>query len=144
MAKFSEQAIQVAFFAWVKSELQKCSTESNELRMIMATPNQGDKGMGAWGYQRKYEGASPGFPDISVLVPSAGFHGLFIELKTSSGKLSNEQIAWLRRLDGQGYLALAIFTDKPSELIHLVCSYIRSRFPENIFEAIAGLNYRRA
>lgn len=46
----------------------------------------------------------PGFPDINLPIPRAGYHGLYIELKRKSGgKVSKDQQWWLDKLRYQGY-----------------------------------------
>lgn len=53
-------------------------------------------------------GMRKGFPDISLPVPSHGYHGLFIELKRRGATecaVRPEQREWLAQLAGQGYAA---------------------------------------
>ena len=60
------------------------------------------------GAKLKAVGVKRGFPDFMLLLPSRGYHGLFIELKRSErkqSKLSPEQLSWLIRLNNKGYLA---------------------------------------
>lgn len=45
-----------------------------------------------------------GFPDLFVTLPRLGYHGLFIEMKTDDGKLSEDQRKWLTLLTKEGYL----------------------------------------
>lgn len=53
----------------------------------------------------KRMGVSKGFPDVEVPYPVAPYHGFYIELKASSGKVSPEQLEWLHYLKEQGYYA---------------------------------------
>jgi len=50
-------------------------------------------------------GYSKGTPDLLILQPSGKYHGLLIELKSSKGKASPEQIVWLGKLLEKGYYA---------------------------------------
>lgn len=72
---------------------------------MFAIPNGGarDKLTGA---MLKAEGVKPGVPDIFLPFPIGPYHGLFIELKTVTGRLSSEQRDWLQRLQHQGYAAV--------------------------------------
>ena len=57
-----------------------------------------------YGAQLKRMGMRKGFPDLFVPVALNGYHGLFIEMKSDSGKLSEKQREWLMTLTKQGYL----------------------------------------
>jgi len=52
------------------------------------------------------EGVLSGMPDLAVLKPSHGFHGLFLEMKTREGVESAAQKDIARRLNREGYLCL--------------------------------------
>lgn len=53
-------------------------------------------------------GVSPGFPDVEIPYASGPYHGLYIELKRQKGgKLSINQLDWLRFLTTQGYYAVS-------------------------------------
>lgn len=49
------------------------------------------------------EGTEPGVPDVFCAVARDGYYGLFIELKTVSGRLSDAQISMIGRLRDGGY-----------------------------------------
>ena len=51
----------------------------------------------------KRRGYIPGAPDINVCQPAGPFHGMFIEMKTPSGKLRANQKDYLDRLRRRGY-----------------------------------------
>lgn len=57
----------------------------------------------------KQMGTKAGFPDLFLCVARGGYHGLFIELKTETGKLTAFQINWLAKLNGQGYKAVVCY-----------------------------------
>ena len=50
-----------------------------------------------------HAGLSKGFPDIIICEPVGGYHGLFLELKTTKGKPRPEQIQWGNNLEDKGY-----------------------------------------
>ena len=55
----------------------------------------------------KAEGLRVGVPDLLLLTPRHGFHGLAIEMKRIKGsKVDAEQIEWLEWLNSQGYMAV--------------------------------------
>lgn len=54
----------------------------------------------------KAMGVKKGVPDLCLPVARGGFHGLYIETKTPSGKASEAQRWWVTRLTEQGYRAV--------------------------------------
>ncbi len=51
----------------------------------------------------KAEGAMLGMPDLIICIPSGSYHALFIEMKTSKGKLSENQVICHQLLESAGY-----------------------------------------
>jgi len=113
--KALEAEVQKAFFQWVALQAKQDWRYLN----IMATPNQGGFDP-RWGKIRLAEGMSPGFPDISVLVPKEPYHGLFIELKTARGRVRDTQQEWIDRLVAMQYKAIIVKTDHWEELRDIV------------------------
>ena len=58
------------------------------------------------GARMKAEGLKKGVPDLMMLYPRHGFHGLCLEYKTLKGRPSKEQLEWLTALGDQGYRAV--------------------------------------
>jgi hypothetical protein len=42
-------------------------------------------------------------------IPAKGYHGLFVEMKTAHGKLSENQKRWLSALETFGYRAVVAY-----------------------------------
>lgn len=59
--------------------------------------------------KNKLSGHSNGFPDLFFAEPRKGYHGLFIELKTIKGRISDEQQDWIEKLNERGYCALVAY-----------------------------------
>lgn len=76
-----------------------------ELALLFAIPNGGHRTKRAAG-KVKAEGVKRGVPDYFLPVPRGGFHGLFVELKTTKGRPTREQRQWLTDLQAQGYRAV--------------------------------------
>jgi hypothetical protein len=70
------------------------------LEWIYATPN-GQYRPG----QRMEPGLKSGVPDVFLPAPAGGYHGLYLELKSATGRVRNAQRRWLRGLRAQGYAA---------------------------------------
>lgn len=120
--KITESKVQKAFFQHVNI----LKYQRPEYEYIVATPNAGGPDMYVWGNIRKAEGASKDFPDISVLLPRAGYHSLYIELKLPGKKPRPGQAEWLNRLNAAGHLAIWIATDDWSVLAKVVDDYLYS------------------
>lgn len=54
----------------------------------------------------KAMGVKKGVPDLCLPVTRGGFYGLYIEMKTPSGRASDAQRWWVTRLTEQGYRAV--------------------------------------
>lgn len=57
------------------------------------------------GYIMKRMGTLKGASDIFMAWPTSMFHGLFIEVKSKTGKPSPEQLAFIERVISVGYYA---------------------------------------
>lgn len=55
------------------------------------------------GAQRRAEGIVRGVSDLILLIPRGGYHGLMIEMKTETGRQSEDQKAWQTLVESQGY-----------------------------------------
>lgn len=67
-------------------------------------------------------GVKRGVPDLVLPVPSNGFHGLYIELKTEKGKPSAEQTWWLSELSARGYKTVICYGFE--EAVNTLISYL--------------------
>ena len=76
-----------------------------ELAELFHVPNGGHRNKAVAAKLRR-EGVRAGIPDIFLLVPRNGFHGLAIELKAKGKKPTKAQEEWLERLGKRGYLAV--------------------------------------
>ncbi len=94
----SEHDDQVALFQWREFAM----IQQPELALLFAIPNGGlrNKAVAA---QLKAEGVEAGVPDMCLPVPRGRYHGLFLELKTESGRVSKEQKWWITQLKVRGY-----------------------------------------
>jgi hypothetical protein len=97
----SENAIQAAFFKWCGV----MERQHPELALMHSIPNGAHKSH-ASRYVFKLTGLKPGVPDVSFPVARCGFHGMYIEFKSKTGRISPEQKWWTERLTAEGYLVL--------------------------------------
>ena len=84
-----------------KQLIQWCRTDPR-LQYLFHIPNESIGGQG-WIVRNRQMGVKPGVPDLFYPVPLHGFHGLFIEMKTKTGRTSEAQKKWLKVLEQMGY-----------------------------------------
>lgn len=75
---------------------------------IYAIPNGGMRNA-IIAMKMKAEGQKKGMPDLCLPLPKKGFHGLYIELKTKTGRLSPEQKKVISQLNSDGFKAVVCF-----------------------------------
>ena len=91
-----EPLSQVACVSWFRLQYPKLS------RLLFAVPNGGKRDHITAG-KLKAEGAVAGVADLLLLVPSATYHGLAIEMKTIEGAQREAQKLWQQAVEAQGY-----------------------------------------
>lgn len=70
-----------------------------------ATPNGGARSK-ATASALQAEGLKKGYPDLSIDLARGGYHGMRIEMKYGSNRLTTEQVEWMVRLSEAGYYCL--------------------------------------
>ena len=70
--------------------------------LLAAIPNGGHR-RAMEAVKLKAEGVVAGMPDLCLLEPKNGVHGLFIEMKTEDGKVSEQQKKIHAQLAERGY-----------------------------------------
>lgn len=84
----------------------------------------------------KAEGVKPGVPDLCLPVSRCGYHGLYIEMKSKTGRPTKDQKEWISDLTSEGYLA--VVCKGAEQAIDLLQSYVRGHIPNNT--KIGGIN----
>jgi len=54
----------------------------------------------------KRTGYWAGFPDLQITEPNHNYYGLFIEIKTETGRATKNQRDWIKALNERGYKAV--------------------------------------
>ena len=70
--------------------------------LCFAIPNGGARNA-VTGARLRDEGVTAGVPDLFICVPRGDFHGLFIEMKIPTGKLSAAQKQVAVQIEREGY-----------------------------------------
>ena len=92
--RHNESKLQISCVNWFRLQYPKL--------LLIAIPNGGKRNAFEAGILKK-EGVLAGCPDIFIPVASKSFHGIFIEMKYGSGKLSNNQKNVIPELMKNGY-----------------------------------------
>lgn len=91
---------------WTESQEQKqliqwCRTDPR-YQYLFHIPNESVGGQG-WLVRNRQMGVKAGVPDLFYPVPAQGYHGMFIEMKTKTGRISKSQAKWIKTLETVGY-----------------------------------------
>lgn len=92
-----------------------------ELALLYHVPNGGSRNV-VEAKRLKAQGVKPGVPDLVLPVARGKYHGLYIELKTLRGRVSDAQKQWLEALRNQGYAA--IVCRGADEAIAMIAKYL--------------------
>lgn len=100
--KHREHDLQAACVRWFRMQYPKYSG------LLFAIPNGAKLAGTPWQRAKAWkrfeeEGARPGAADLFLAVPSGDLSGLFIEMKTSKGRQSAEQVAFEADVVTVGY-----------------------------------------
>lgn len=97
-----EHDAQVNFFMRLAALAINEPRFAQAVRRTHAIPNGGGRSK-AEGGRLKAEGVRKGVPDVFCAVPQGSFHGLYIEMKSATGRVSDEQETWLEESRALGY-----------------------------------------
>lgn len=84
-----------------KQLIQWCRTDPR-YQYLFHIPNETVGGSG-WLIRNRQLGVKAGVPDLFYPVPLQGCHGLFIEMKSETGRIRPEQKKWIEALRTLGY-----------------------------------------
>lgn len=91
-------------------------------RLLHHSPNEGKRSYYI-GRRLQAMAMQKGYPDLFLAVPRGGYHGLYVELKSNRGRLTDEQEVMLALLAEQGYKT-AVCKPPVSNFIQLVTNYM--------------------
>lgn len=115
----TEHQIQTAIVEWANTFYLICPFKVSH--HLIAIPNGGYRNKSE-AIRLKKEGVKSGVSDLFLAYPSRGFHGLWIEVKKISGKLSNDQKNWLDMVNACNYKGVVIYG--VSQGIHAIKDYL--------------------
>jgi hypothetical protein len=94
----SESTEQAALLTWAALQAGRYP----ELALLFHVPN-GEKRAKSTAARLQAQGVKAGVPDLMLPVSRHGYHGLWIEMKATGGRLSPAQRTWIDALRLQGY-----------------------------------------
>lgn len=94
--KHVESHIQQACVRWFSLQWREYSP------LLYAVPN-GARTSESQARILKAEGMKAGVADLILSIPSKGYHGMFIEMKTPKGRQSDTQKTFQKAVEAQGY-----------------------------------------
>ena len=93
-----EDAAQAEVIRWARMR----QATAPELELLYHVPNGGKRGK-LEACRLKAQGVRAGVPDLHLPVARAGYHGLWIEMKTATGRLSEDQRKIIAMLRDEGH-----------------------------------------
>lgn len=106
MVKITEFKHQCNVIKW--SQQPSIREKYPDLKLLHHIPNGGSRNeIEAKNLQRS--GVKSGVPDLCLPVPRGRYHGLYIEMKTETGKVDPNQDWWQNQLALQGYFSIVCY-----------------------------------
>jgi hypothetical protein len=99
----SESVTQQYFMQWLKLQYPRVH------EVTASFPNEGKRSYKN-ASRMKAEGLKKGMPDLGIFYPTPRHHGMFIELKSPKGKLTEDQCNMMELLASKGYYCCASWT----------------------------------
>lgn len=124
MLKRSEHQEQVATVSWFKLQYPKFK------KHLFAIPNgahlAGDPKVRAIKMNKmKAEGLLTGVSDLFMMVPMGGWHGLFIEMKSKGGVVSDDQAEFQGAAHLIGYFCAVCYSFEEAK--NVISDYLESK-----------------
>lgn len=119
----SEQEEQILVMQWAAWNTPRFPA----LRFLFHIPNGGSRNI-AEAANLKKMGVKPGVPDLFLPEPVGDWHGLWIEMKTETGRPTGAQREWIEHLRNCGYCAYVCHGSM--EAINAIEAYLSTRSME--------------
>lgn len=116
--KFNESKSQQAVIKWWD---MACHGYGLPKGLLFAIPNGGARDV-ITGSILKAEGVRAGVPDLFLAKPKRLQSGLFIEMKSKGGKVSPQQIEYIKNLSDSGYEVRTCYSSQ--EAIKVIGQYL--------------------
>ena len=127
--KHLESAHQASVIEWAKWAIKANPSRYPHLDMLHCSLN-GVKLSGTQAKVAKGQGMLSGVPDLFLPVPKNGFHGLYIEMKSEKGKITDNQHWFLTNAEGLGYKTVVCYS--ANEAISAIQAYYGKEITKGI------------
>lgn len=114
---YNESAEQIAFVQW-------CRLKGYPYDRIYAVENEGKKSPQA-GSRAKQMGKRAGVSDLFLPVARSWYHGMYIEMKSDKGKVSDAQQQFIDEVRAEGYAAFVCYGR--DEAIKAITEYCKEK-----------------
>lgn len=91
-----ESSHQIYLFNWARLQIPEYEP------LLFHIPNGGTRNP-VEAYNLKRQGVKAGIPDLFMAVARGSYHGLFIELKSEEGRVTDSQLYMLNAFEKSGY-----------------------------------------
>lgn len=108
----NEQKTFIEWCRWNKYPYDRIYAVENERK---ANPQQGAR--------RKAMGIKAGVPDLFLPIARQGYHALYIEMKSSKGRLTELQRKFIEEVTAEGYKAVCCYS--ADEAIKAITEYCK-------------------
>lgn len=119
-----EHREQVDFILRIEALALRDPRYTRAVKRTFAIPNGGRRSKAEAG-RLKAEGVRAGVHDLFCSVERGGYHGLYIEMKASEGRISDKQREWLDESLEEGYAACVCWDAR--EAFDMWMAYIDGR-----------------
>lgn len=99
--------------------------------LLFSIPNGGRRDPKSMVFLKR-EGLRPGVFDLFLSVPCGRWHGLYVELKTESGHVSDEQKTFMRYVEERGYVSMVCRSEL--EAVKIILGYLALGAPNQIVQ----------
>lgn len=123
--KHIESAYQTQVVEWSRWAFKANPARYPHLEMLHCSLN-GVKLSGTQAKIAKGQGMLSGVPDLFLPVPKNGFHGLFIEMKSEKGRVTENQHWFLTNAESLSYKTVICYSAK--EAISAIQAYYDQRY----------------
>jgi hypothetical protein len=100
--KTTEHQAQVMLITWFRMQYKQYKY------YLWAIPNGGSRHI-VTAVNLKAEGVLAGVSDLFLMIPNSKYHGMFIEMKAKTGKVSDSQKEFMAAASSMNYLAVVCY-----------------------------------
>lgn len=117
--KTTEHQEQVAVISWFRLQYKQYAS------YLFAIPNGGKRHI-VEAVKFKRSGVISGVPDLFLMIPMNGYHGLWIEMKSADGRVSDSQKQFMGAATLMGYPSVVCYGFEEAK--NEITNYLQNKF----------------